>query len=95
MLPIWMMRMVESFLNDGPIEYDEFNTPITVGNFRMGRRHAAFGFYRHTYRPFKQGRNKLGVIYVLCSKALYGNYYDQWKWVNSTRVITNTTTNLL
>ena len=38
-------------MNDGSIEYDELNIPITVGNFRMGGRHAVFGFYRYIYRP--------------------------------------------
>ena len=32
-------------INDGPIEYDEFNIPFTVGHFRIGGRHAVFGFY--------------------------------------------------
>ena len=82
-------------MNDGPIEYDEFNTPITVGHFRMGRRHAAFGFYRHISRPFKQGRKKSGIIFVLCANILDGTNYDQWAWVKCARVITKNTTKLI
>ena len=29
-------------MNDGPIEYDEFNIHITVVHFSMGERHAVF-----------------------------------------------------
>ena len=82
-------------MNDGPIAYDEFNIPITVGNFWMGGRHAVFGFYRQLARPFKQVREKLGIIYILCDKALDGTNYYQWRWVNCERVITIKTTNLL
>ena len=64
-------------MNDGPIAYDEFNIPITVGHFWMGGRHAVFGFYRQLARPFKQVRKKLVIICVLCSKALDGTNYDQ------------------
>ena len=38
---------------------------------------------------------KLGIIYVLCAKALDGTNYDQWIWVKCARVITKKTTNLL
>ena len=31
-------------MNDGPIEYDDFNVPVTVGNFSMDGRHEVFDF---------------------------------------------------
>ena len=37
----------------------------------------------------------MGIISVLCAKALYGINYDQWKWVRCAIVITNNITNLL
>ena len=84
-----------SITNYGTIEYDELNIPITVGNLRMGGRHVVFGFYRQLARPFKQGSKKLGIICVLCDKALDGTDYDQGTWVKYARDITNNTTNLL
>ena len=64
-------------INDGPIEYSEFNIIITVGHFRMGRRYAVIGFYIQFSRRSKQGGKKLVIIYVLCAKALDGTSYDQ------------------
>ena len=37
----------------------------------------------------------MGIICVLCDKALDGTNYNQWTWVNCARVITKITTNLL
>ena len=82
-------------INDRPIEYDEFNTPITVGNFSMVGRYAVFGFYRQLVRPFKQGNKKLVIICFLCAKALDCTNYGQWTWVKCTRVITNNITSLI
>ena len=82
-------------MNDIPKAYHELNIPTTVGYFRMGGRHEVFGFYIKLARPFKKSRKKLGIISVLCAKALDGTNYDQWKWVNCARVITNNTTKLL
>ena len=82
-------------INDGPIEYDEFNIHITMGNFRVGGRHTVSGFYIQLVRPFKQERKKLDIICVLCAKVLYGTNYDQWTWMNCARVITKNTTNLI
>ena len=75
-------------MNDGTIEYDEFNIPIIVVHLRIGGRYAVFGFYRQLVRPFKQGRKKLGIICVICDKALDGTNDDQWTWVNFTMFIT-------
>jgi hypothetical protein len=80
---------------DGPVVFDEFNIPNTVEHFRMGGRHQVFGFYRQLVKPFKAGRKNLGIICVLCVKALDGTDFDQWTWVKSARVFTNNTTNLL
>ena len=82
-------------INYGPIEYYEFNIPITVGNFSKGGRRVVFGFYRQFEKPFKKGRKKLGIICVLCSKALYGTTYYYWTWVKCEIFITNNITNLL
>ena len=82
-------------MNDVPIEYDEFNISIILRHFRMCGRHAVFGFYRQISRPFKQHMKKLGIICVLCYKALDSTNYDQWTWLKCARVITKNTTNLL
>jgi hypothetical protein len=80
---------------DGRVEYDDFNIPNTVEHFRMGGRHAVFGFYCQLVKPLKQGRKKLGIVCVICVNELEGTDYDQWTWVKSARVFTNNTTNLL
>ena len=82
-------------IKDVPIQYDSFIISITVGYFIVSGRHAVFGFYRNIARPFKQGRNKLGNIFVLFAKVLDGTKYDQCIWVKCARVITNNTTNLI
>ena len=81
-------------MNDGPIEYDSFNIPITVVHFRMGGRHAVFVLYRQLARTFKQVNKKLGIICVLCTKALDGTNYYQWTWVKCENFTTENTTNL-
>ena len=82
-------------MNDRPKAYHELNILTAVGYFRMGGRHEVFGFYIKLARPFKKSRKKLGIISVLCAKALDGTNYYQWTWVKCARVITNNTTNLL
>ena len=82
-------------MNDGPIKYDEFNIPITMRHLSMGGRYAVFGFYRQLTRPFKKYREKLRIIYVLCSKSLYSTNYYHWTWVKCASFITNNNTNLL
>jgi hypothetical protein len=79
---------------DGLVEYDDLNIHSTVEHFRMGGRHAVFGFYRQLVKPLKQGRKKLGIVCV-CVKALEGTNYDQWTWLKCVRVFTNNTNNLL
>jgi hypothetical protein len=80
---------------DGPVEYNDFNIPNTVEHFRMGGRHAVFGFYLQLVKPLKQSRKKLGIVGILCVKALERTSYDQWTWVKCVRVSTNNNTNLL
>ena len=63
------------------LNFDKFKIPITVGNFRIGKINEVVGFYRQLCRKFKQGKNNLGIICVLCAKALYGNNEDQWTCV--------------
>jgi hypothetical protein len=82
-------------MDDGPVKYDNFNIPNTVEHFRMGGRHAVFGLYHQLVKPLKQGRKKLGIICVLCVKALGGTNFEWWTWVKCARVSTNSTTNLL
>ena len=82
-------------MNDFPIEYDEFNITITMVHFRMCVRHTVFGFYRHLARPFKHDSKKLGIICVICEKALDDTNYGQCTKVKCARVITNNTTYLL
>jgi hypothetical protein len=60
----------------GPVEYDDFNIPDTVEHFRMGGRHAVFGFYCQLVKPLKQGRKKLGIFCVICAKAVDGTNVD-------------------
>ena len=82
-------------MNDGSIEYYYFNIPITVIYLRMVGSHAVFGFYRHFSSPFKQVREKFGIVCVLCAKSLDGTNYDQWTWLKCSWVITNNITNLI
>ena len=53
-------------MNNGPIEYDEFNIPITVVHLIMGGKHAAFGFINSLLgNSNKSGRSwSLFVFYV-------------------------------
>ena len=52
-------------------------------------------FYRQIDRPFKQCRKKLGIICVICDKALDGTNYDHWTWLKCERIINNNTINLI
>jgi hypothetical protein len=85
----------EGIIMTVPVEYDDFNIPTTVEHFRIGGRHAVFRFYSQLVKPLKQGRNKLGILCVLCFKALDGTNFDQWTWVKCARVSKNNTTNFL
>jgi hypothetical protein len=54
-------------VDDGTVEYGDFDIHNTVTHFRMGGRHAVLGFYCQMLKTLKQGRNKLGTVYVLCN----------------------------
>jgi hypothetical protein len=64
-------------MDDAPVDFDDYNVPTTVVHFKMGGRHAIFGFFRHLRKPIKQGKNKLGIFCSLCVQALEGTGYVQ------------------